>query len=111
MLSRKNKMVFMETNNISKKIQIKEISKISHKILVQLKYCENTLLRKLQVDRKHFPSSMMKSVLKTGRKIPNLKLITIFFFRPKQQDRISFTMATAAQSQVTRPYLNLHNPF
>ena len=49
-----------------KKFQIKEISKIIQKILVQLKYCENTLLSKFQVNRKHFPSSMMKSVLKTG---------------------------------------------
>ena len=67
MLSRKNKMVFMETKNISKtNFKIKEISKKIQKILVQLKYCENTLLSKFQVNRKHFPSSIMKSVLKTG---------------------------------------------
>ena len=44
MLSRK-KIVFMETNNISKKnFKSQEISKISHKILAQLKYCRKIML-------------------------------------------------------------------
>ena len=65
MLSRKKGL---HGTNISKNnLKSQEISKISHKILAQeLKYCRNTLLRKFQVNSKHFPCSMTESVLKTG---------------------------------------------
>ena len=92
------------------KNQIKEISKISQKILVQLKYCENTLLRKFQVNRKHFPSSMMTGC--PENRVKNTKPeINYDFFSTKTTGSNFIYHGNPAQSQVTRPYLNLHNSF
>ena len=105
-LSRKKTWSSWKLTTFQKKIfKSQEISKVSHKILAYtFKYCRNTLLRKFQVNSQHFPCSMTKSVLKTKSEI-NYD----FFFDQKTGSHFRYHGNRRSESQVTRPYLNLHN--
>ena len=82
---------------------------ISHNILAQLKYWRNTLLRKCQVNSKYFSWSMTKYVLKTGYKTTISEINYDSFSTKTTGSHFSYRGNRQSESQVTCPYLNLHN--